>query len=77
MSIGRKRFRYILRRAAQAVPVLLAIIILTFLLLKLAPGDAAEVLAGEAGSASHPNTWPNYGKDSDLISRSTSSFSPI
>ena len=52
MSIGRKRFRYILRRAAQAVPVLLAIIILTFLLLKLAPGDAAEVLAGEAGSAS-------------------------
>jgi peptide/nickel transport system permease protein len=50
--MGRKRLRYILRRALQAVPVLLAIIILTFLLLKLAPGDAAEVLAGEAGSAS-------------------------
>lgn len=52
MNFGRKRFRYILRRAAQAIPVILAIIILTFLLLKLAPGDAAEVLAGEAGSAS-------------------------
>ena len=51
-SMGRKRLLYILRRALQAVPVLLAIIILTFLLLKLAPGDAAEVLAGEAGSAS-------------------------
>jgi peptide/nickel transport system permease protein len=50
--MGRKRLLYILRRALQAVPVLLAIIILTFLLLKLAPGDAAEVLAGEAGSAS-------------------------
>jgi peptide/nickel transport system permease protein len=52
MKFGKKRFRYILRRATQAIPVLLAIIILTFLLLKLAPGDAAEVLAGEAGSAS-------------------------
>jgi peptide/nickel transport system permease protein len=29
----------------------LAIIVLNFLLLKLAPGDAADVLAGEAGSA--------------------------
>jgi peptide/nickel transport system permease protein len=47
-----KRLRYILRRMLQAVPVILAIIILCFLLLKLAPGDAAEVLAGEAGSAS-------------------------
>jgi peptide/nickel transport system permease protein len=39
------------RRVVQAVPVVLAAAILNFLLLKLAPGDAAEVLAGEAGSA--------------------------
>jgi peptide/nickel transport system permease protein len=34
------------------VPVILAIVVLNFLLLQLAPGDAAQVLAGEAGSAS-------------------------
>jgi peptide/nickel transport system permease protein len=38
-------------RLLQAVPVVLATVVLNFLLLKLAPGDAAEVLAGEAGSA--------------------------
>jgi peptide/nickel transport system permease protein len=36
----------------QAVPVVLAIVVLNFVLLRLAPGDAAQVLAGEAGSAS-------------------------
>jgi peptide/nickel transport system permease protein len=33
------------------VPTLLVIVVLNFGLLQLAPGDAAEVLAGEAGSA--------------------------
>lgn len=42
---------YVLRRLAQAVPTVLAIVVLNFLLLQLAPGDAADVLAGEAGSA--------------------------
>lgn len=41
-----------LRRLLLAVPVVVAILILNFLLLHLAPGDAAQVLAGEAGSAS-------------------------
>ena len=41
-----------LRRLLLAVPVVFAIVILNFLLLHLAPGDAAQVLAGEAGSAS-------------------------
>lgn len=45
------RIRYALRRIVQAVPILLAIVILNFLLLQLAPGDAVDVLAGEAGSA--------------------------
>lgn len=44
--------RYAGRRLLQAIPLLLAIAILNFLLLQLAPGDAADVLAGEAGSAS-------------------------
>jgi peptide/nickel transport system permease protein len=43
--------RYLARRLAQAVPIVLGIVLLNFLLLQLAPGDAADVLAGEAGSA--------------------------
>ncbi len=39
------------RRLLQAVPTVLIIATLNFLLLQLAPGDAADVLAGEAGSA--------------------------
>jgi peptide/nickel transport system permease protein len=42
---------YMARRLAQAIPVVLGIIVLNFLLLRLAPGNAADVLAGEAGSA--------------------------
>ena len=45
------RAGYALRRVAQAVPVVLAIVVLNFGLLHLAPGDAVDVLAGEAGSA--------------------------
>ena len=52
MNPGTGRFGYVLRRLLQAVPVVLAILALNFLLLHLAPGDAAQVLAGEAGSAS-------------------------
>lgn len=42
---------YAARRLLQAVPTVLVIVALNFLLLQLAPGDAAEVLAGEAGAA--------------------------
>ncbi|MER8975475.1 MULTISPECIES: ABC transporter permease [unclassified Mesorhizobium] len=39
------------RTAIQAVPTVLGIVILNFFLMQLAPGDAADVMAGEAGSA--------------------------
>jgi peptide/nickel transport system permease protein len=52
MSGGTGRAGYVLRRLLLAVPVVFAIVVLNFLLLHLAPGDAAQVLAGEAGSAS-------------------------
>jgi len=42
---------YILRRLLQTVPVVLGVVVLNFLLLQLAPGDLATVLAGEAGGA--------------------------
>ncbi len=50
MGIG-KGFRYVARRLALAVPTILTIVVLNFALLHLAPGDAADVLAGEAGAA--------------------------
>lgn len=42
---------FIVRRLAQLVPVLLAIATLNFLLLHMAPGDAADIIAGQAGHA--------------------------
>jgi peptide/nickel transport system permease protein len=47
-----QRTRTALRRTAiQAVPTVLGIIVLCFLLLHLVPGDAADVMAAENGSA--------------------------
>ncbi|MBY8974705.1 ABC transporter permease [Rhodobacteraceae bacterium NNCM2] len=51
MNHSAKRFRYVLKRLLQALPIVLAIVVLNFLLLQLAEGDAVDVLAGEAGSA--------------------------
>ncbi len=51
MTVAARTLRYVVRRLAQAVPIVLGIVVLNFLMLQLAPGDAAEVLAGEAGAA--------------------------
>jgi peptide/nickel transport system permease protein len=51
MGVARERARFIGLRVAQAVPTILVIVTLNFLLVHLAPGNAADVLAGEAGSA--------------------------
>jgi peptide/nickel transport system permease protein len=40
------------RTFLQAIPTVLGIVILVFLLLQLVPGDAADVLAGESGGIS-------------------------
>jgi peptide/nickel transport system permease protein len=45
------RLRFVARRLLQAVPIVLGIILLNFLMLHLASGDAADVLAGESGGA--------------------------
>ena len=39
------------RTALQAVPTMLGVVVLNFFLLQLVPGDAADVMAAEAGSA--------------------------
>ena len=51
MNRSAKILRYVIRRLIQAIPIILAIIILNFFLLNMAEGDAVDVLAGEAGSA--------------------------
>ena len=42
---------YLVRRLLQAVPIVVGIAVFNFCLLQLAPGDVADVLAGEAGGA--------------------------
>ena len=42
---------FIAQRVAKGVIVLLAIIVLNFFLIRLAPGDPAVVMAGEAGAS--------------------------
>ncbi|MCA0922500.1 ABC transporter permease [Pseudooceanicola nanhaiensis] len=44
-------FAYALRRLLQAVPVIILIMVATFLLLKLAPGDTVDALVGDMGGA--------------------------
>ncbi|HET8609557.1 MAG TPA: ABC transporter permease [Burkholderiales bacterium] len=43
--------RFVLRRLLQAIPTILIIAVLNFCVIQLAPGDAADVLAGESGGA--------------------------
>lgn len=43
---------FIIRRILQAIPILISIAAINFIMVNLAPGDAAEVLAGEMGAAS-------------------------
>ncbi|MEK5040806.1 ABC transporter permease [Sporosarcina sp. FSL K6-3457] len=42
--------KYIIRRLLQTVPVLIGVSILVFSLMHLIPGDAAQIMAGEAAS---------------------------
>ncbi|RVU34223.1 ABC transporter permease [Hwanghaeella grinnelliae] len=51
MNRSTKILRYVLRRLMQGIPIIIAIIVLNFFLLNMAEGDAVDVLAGEAGSA--------------------------
>lgn len=51
MNAIRIRLIFVFRRLLQAVPVIIGIAVLNFCLVRAAPGDPADVLAGEAGSA--------------------------
>ena len=51
MTRSTKIIKYVGKRLLQGIPIILAIVIINFFLLNLAEGDAVDVLAGEAGSA--------------------------
>ena len=46
-----ERLEYIAQRLVKGIVVLLGIVVLNFLLIRLAPGDPAAVMAGEAGAS--------------------------
>ena len=61
---------FVCKRALQGVLILVAIVLLNFVLLHLAPGDAVDVLAGEAGAASPEyiaGLRKQYGLDQPLL----------
>jgi peptide/nickel transport system permease protein len=43
--------RFLARRLAQAIGILVCIVVINFVLVHLAPGDVVDVLAGESGAA--------------------------
>jgi peptide/nickel transport system permease protein len=51
VSVAYRTGKALRRTVVQAVPTIFGIIVLCFLLLQLMPGDVADVLAGESGSA--------------------------
>ena len=63
---------FTLQRIGKAVLVIIGVIIFNFLLIKLAPGDPAAILAGEAGSADPKfleNLRVQFGLDKPLLTQ--------
>ncbi len=62
-----------LRRTAwQSVPTVIAIVVVDFFLLRLAPGDAADALAAESGSATEETMTAlrhHFGLDQPLVAQ--------
>jgi peptide/nickel transport system permease protein len=68
--MNRRIGRVLLRTLLQAIPAALVIIVVAFLLLKLAPGDAADALAAVSGSATEETmaAWRHqFGLDQGVL----------
>ncbi len=73
----RRLFKTLLRTIGQAIPTVICIIILDFFLLKLAPGDAADALAAESGSATEETMRmlrERFGLDQPILNQLLSYF---
>lgn len=63
---------YILRRLGYGVLLMVGVVVLNFLLIRLAPGDPAEVIAGEMGGATQEvldSIRRNYGLDKPMLTQ--------
>lgn len=59
--------RYLIRRVLEAVPLLLGVVVLTFVLVHVAPGDPVRILAGDGGDESYYATMrAKFGLDRPL-----------
>lgn len=61
-----------MRRIAHALPTVILVVVANFFLLQLAPGDMADVIAGEAGGATPEymaSLREQYGLDKPVIER--------
>ncbi len=70
MSAFTRVGRTLKRTSLQAIPTVFGIVIINFFLLQLAPGDAADVLAGEAGAATEETMAAirsRFGLDNPLL----------
>jgi peptide/nickel transport system permease protein len=65
---GRRFLRFLARRLLHAVPLLAGIVTLTFVLIRLAPGDPVYMMAGEGGDeAYYAEMRARYGLDRPLL----------
>ena len=63
---------YILKRLGYGLLLMLGVVVLNFLLIRLAPGDPAEVIAGEMGGATQEvleSIRASYGLDKPLLTQ--------
>lgn len=60
--------RYVLLRLAQLVPAVLAVVVLNFALIHLAPGDVASALTGEGSDPAYmAAVRASYGVDQPFL----------
>ncbi len=70
--MNRRVGRVFLRTLLQAIPAALVIVVIAFLLLKLAPGDAADAMAAVSGSATEESmaAWRRqFGLDQGIFAQ--------
>jgi peptide/nickel transport system permease protein len=68
MRISKPFIRFLIRRILQAIPLILAVIVLNFFIIHLAPGDPAEILAGEMATPEWiEKTRKDFGLDKPLF----------
>jgi len=65
-------FSYILRRLIYGIILMAGVVVLNFFLIRMAPGDPAEVIAGEMGGATEEmlaSIRATYGLDKPLLTQ--------